>query len=114
MARKDFKGAAAQGVDRLFSANDATNSINSTNTNDSSEPLTPDEQTQTTRRQPKTGKYTRFSISLLPDQIQYVHVMSGILGCSLSAFIEQMVTKDMERNAAAYEQAKEIAKNVRG
>ena len=72
------------------------------------------EAAETRRTQGRKGyKMPRVSISLAPSAMEYVRIMAGITGKSITQYISDMVDKDAEVHAERYQRAKEIIKDVR-
>lgn len=51
----------------------------------------------------------RVNLALSPELFDYVRTMAGIRGESITAFLNEIVALSMEKNAAAYMAAKELA-----
>ena len=140
-AKKDLTGAINTGIDRLFSVNDPQKAQNAQpaqmtqeaqNTKQaqaqhkagevSQEQLTADldemaAMTAAAEARKTAGhkgyKMQRMNISLTPSEYDYVQIMAGVTGKSLTRFIGDLISREAERNAETYQKAKELIKNVR-
>ena len=66
------------------------------------------------RTQGRKGyKMPRLNISLTPSGMDYVKIMAGITGKSVTQYISDVVEKDAIVNAERYQKAKELMKDVR-
>ena len=135
MAKKDLTGAISTGIDKLFSANDAKKVKEAKQAQiaqATQEPHKADEvpqeqltadlddmaaMTAAAEARKTAGhkgyKMQRLNISLTPSEFDYVQVMAGITGKSQTRFIGDLISREAERNADLYKQAKEIIKNAR-
>ena len=135
MAKKDLTGAISTGIDKLFSANDAKKVKEAKQAKiaqATQEPHKADEvpqeqltadlddmaaMTAAAEARKTAGhkgyKMQRLNISLTPSEFDYVQVMAGITGKSQTRFIGDLISREAERNADLYKQAKEIIKNAR-
>ena len=137
-AKKDLTGAISTGIDRLFSANDqqpandaqqaqvtqqaqqATQPHKAGVVSDEQRAADVDEMTamieaaearKTAGR--KGFKMQRLNVSLTPSEYDYVQIMAGVTGKSLTRFIGDLISREAERNSEVYKQAKELIKNAR-
>lgn len=133
-AKKDLKGAITSGIDRLFSANDAqaaeaqqaqmaqevqeahkagevSDAQRAADIDEMAAMIAAAEARKTAGR--KGYKMQRLNISLTPSEYDYVQIMAGITGKSLTRFIGDLISREAERNADTYQKAKEIIKNAR-
>lgn len=128
-AKKDLTGAISTGIDRLFSANDPQTAADTQQTAQphkagevTDEQRTADidemaamtaaaEARKTAGR--KGYKMQRLNISLTPSEYDYVQIMAGVTGKSQTRFIGDLISREAERNADIYRQAKELIKNAR-
>lgn len=56
----------------------------------------------------------RFNIGFITDNRDYIEVMSRVRGESMTDFINYVITEHRKEHGEAYEQAKEIIKDVEG
>jgi len=54
----------------------------------------------------------RLNITLTPSGVEYVRVMAGITGKSVTRYISDIVDKDAAANAERYQKAKELMKDA--
>lgn len=131
-SKKDLTGAISTGIDRLFSANDPQQTQQAQVTQEAVKPHkageVSDEQraadvdemaamTAAAEARKTAGrkgyKLQRLNISLTPSEYDYVAIMAGLTGKSMTRFIGDLISREAERNHAAYDAAKEIIGNVR-
>jgi len=55
----------------------------------------------------------RLNITLTPSGVEYVRVMAGITGKSVTRYISDIVDKDAAANAERYQKAKELMQDAR-
>lgn len=131
-AKKDLTGAISTGIDRLFSANDpqhaqpaqmtqevkkthkaaeVTDEQRAADVDEMAAMIEAAEARKTAGR--KGYKMQRLNISLTPSEYDYVQIMAGVTGKSLTRFIGDLISREAERNADVYQQAKELIKNAR-
>lgn len=128
MARKkDLHGEIMKGADRFFSVNDAQEAQGAEDVGQDKQPHRAQDVTQerlaeevtamqkaidaaeARKTQGRKGlKMPRLNISLTPSGMEYVRVMAGITGKSVTRYISDMVDKDAEENAERYQKAREI------
>lgn len=130
--KKDLTGAISTGIDRLFSANDQQKATEAQQTQQAQQPHKAGEVTEAQRTADvdamtamieaaearktaghKGYKMQRLNISLTPSEYDYVQIMAGITGKSLTRFIGDLISAEAKRNAETYKQAKELIKNAR-
>lgn len=134
-AKKDLKGAITTGIDKLFSANDpqkgqetqqAQMTQEAQHTRKAGEvpkaqleadieemaAMTAAAEARKTAGR-KGYKMQRLNISLTPSEYDYVQIMAGITGKSLTRFIGDLISREAERNADTYRKAKELISNAR-
>ena len=133
--KKDLTGAISTGIDRLFSANDPqktkeqqqaqmtqevhkahkANEVPQEKLNaDIEEMAAITEAAEARKTQGRKGyKMQRLNISLTPSEYEYIQVMAGITGKSLTRFIGDLISREAERNSEVYQQAKELINNAR-
>jgi len=137
-AKKNLQGAISTGIDKLFSANDAQQAAEvqpAQMTQEVQKPQQPhkagevsDEQraadleemakmTAAAEARKTSGrkgyKMQRLNISLTPSEYDYVQIMAGITGKSLTRFIGDLISREASANSDAYQKAKEIIANAR-
>lgn len=141
-AKKDLTGAISTGIDRLFSANDPQTAADAQPaqmtqqaaqmTQQAAQPHKAGEVTDEQRAADidemaamtaaaearktagrKGYKMQRLNISLTPSEYDYVQIMAGVTGKSLTRFIGDLISREAERNSEVYQQAKELIKNAR-
>lgn len=128
-AKKDLTGAISMGIDRLFSANDTQqaqvtqqvkqphkagevpNEQRAADVDEMAAMTAAAEARKTAGR--KGYKMQRLNISLTPSEYEYIQVMAGITGKSLTRFIGDLIDRDKAANAETYQKAKEIISNAR-
>lgn len=136
--KKDLAGAINTGIDKFFSANDAqeTQPAQSAQpahmTQEAHKPHKAADVSEAQRAADleemaamtaaaearktagrKGYKMQRMNISLTPSQYDYVSIMAGITGKSLTRFIGDLISQEAERNADTYQKAKELISNAR-
>ena len=67
------------------------------------------EVTQTQGR--KGAKLPRINMAFTPQNLEYLRVMAGLRGQSVTRYVNALVEQDMELNRAAYDAAKRLAGN---
>ena len=132
-AKKDLTGAISTGIDRLFSANDPQTAADAQPAQMTQQAAQPhkagevtdeqraadiDEMAAMTADAGKTAgrkgyKMQRLNISLTPSEYDYVQIMAGVTGKSLTRFIGDLISREAERNSEVYQQEKELIKNAR-
>ena len=134
-AKKNLQGAISTGIDKLFSANDAQQAAEAQPAQMTQEVQKPhkagevsDEQraadleemakmTAAAEARKTSGrkgyKMQRLNISLTPSEYDYVQIMAGITGKSLTRFIGDLISREASANSDAYQKAKEIIANAR-
>ena len=138
MAKKDIQAAAARGADLFFSANDAQKTQLTQPTQQTVKPhKAQDEQpaqlaqtvqemqeaitTQETRKAEKKAaraaakkaEKRRLNIEITSGGFDYVSVMAGITGVSVTRFISDLIDREAATNNATYKAAKELINNAR-
>ena len=135
-AKKDLTGAINAGIDRLFSMNDqpqpAVEKQQAQEVQPAAQPHKAGEVSEAQRAADvdemaamiaaaearktaghKGYKMQRVNISLTPSEYDYVQIMAGITGKSMTRFIGDLISTEAERNADTYQKAKELIKNAR-
>ena len=141
MAKKDLTAAAARGADLFFSANDTHNTQDTQETQHTqkthkAQDMQPAQVAQAvqemqqdivTREQEKTARKEarkaataarrasrkRLNIEISGSGYDYVSVMAGITGVSVTKFIADLIDREAATNNATYKAAKEIINNAR-
>jgi uncharacterized membrane protein YgcG len=135
-AKKDLTGAINAGIDRLFSVNDqpqpAVEEQQAQEVQPAAQPHKAGEVSDAQRAADvdemaamiaaaearktaghKGYKMQRVNISLTPSEYDYVQIMAGITGKSMTRFIGDLISTEAARNADTYQKAKELIKNAR-
>lgn len=139
-AKKDLRTAAAKGADLFFSAADAANTGNTDDTHNAEstgntvqphraqdekpaqlaetiEEMTAaieaDEARKQERKRAKREEI-RVNIAITPRGYEYARIMGSICGKGMGRFISDLLDREATTNNAAFLQAKELIKNVRG
>lgn len=60
----------------------------------------------------KGYKMQRICMAFTPDNIDYIRIVSKIKGCSMTNFVNDIVTADRESNSELFEQLKEFNKKL--
>ncbi len=135
-AKKDLTGAISAGIDRLFSVHDqhqtaveeqqaqemqptaqlhkageVSDTQRAADVDEMAAMIAAAEARKTAGH--KGYKMQRLNISLTPSEYDYVQIMAGITGKSMTRFIGDLISAEAERNADTYKKAKEIIKNAR-
>lgn len=135
-AKKDLTGAISAGIDRLFSVHDqhqtaveeqqaqemqqtaqlhkageVSDAQRAADVDEMAAMIAAAEARKTAGH--KGYKMQRLNISLTPSEYDYVQIMAGITGKSMTRFIGDLISAEAERNADTYKKAKEIIKNAR-
>ena len=130
--KKDLTGAISTGIDRLFSANDTQQAQQAQMTQQAAQPHKANDVTDEQRAADidemaemtaaaearktagrKGYKMQRLNISLTPSEYDYVQIMAGVTGKSLTRFIGDLISREATRNQDVYQQARELIKNAR-
>ena len=59
----------------------------------------------------KGAKLPRINMAFTPQNLEYLRVMAGIRGQSVTRYVNALVEQDMELNRVAYDAAKRLAGN---
>ena len=129
-AKKDLKGAINTGIDMLFSeaaqaqvtqvaqevlkphkASEVSDEQRAADLEEMEKMTAAAEARKTAGR--KGYKMQRLNISLTPSEYDYVQIMAGITGKSLTRFIGDLISREAAANSEAYQRAKEIIANAR-
>lgn len=121
--KKDLSGAINRGADLFFSANDAE-------AQEAQQPYkaqeVPQEQLastvqdmqafieaqETRRTQGRKGlKMQRMNMSFTPSNMDYLKIMAGVNGMTITRFMNYLIEQHAEANAARYQKAKEIMRD---
>lgn len=141
MAKKDLKAAAARGADLFFSANDAQETQETQNTQHTVKPHKAQDTQQTqlaqevqemqeeintqeaAREERKKARKAetaarratrkRLNIDISKAGYDYIAVMAGIKGVSVTRFISDLIDREAETNNELYKAAKELIDNAR-
>lgn len=57
-------------------------------------------------------KAMRMNMAFSPTNTDYIRVMSGIKGMTMTQFINSVIEADRERNGKVYRMAKELSKEI--
>lgn len=138
MAKKDLQTAAARGADLFFSAVDTVNTDDTHNTDNTVQPhraqdeqpaqlaetiqdmtaaIEADEarkQERKKERERAKREEIRVNIAITPTGYEYAKIMGSISGKGMGRFIADLLDREASTNNAAFLQAKELIKNVRG
>lgn len=135
-AKKNLQGVISAGIDRLFSANDAEQEAANTQKGNMTQEAQPTHKAKEVSQEQRAKdiedmtamieaaearktagrkgfKMQRLNISLTPSEFEYVRIMAGITGKSQTRFIGDLISREAERNADAFNKAKEIIENAR-
>lgn len=130
--KKDLSASIHSGLDKFFSANDVPMTQEVPKEDEapkahkagevSQEQMTADieemqaltEAAEARKTQGRKGyKMQRLNISLTPSEYEYISIMSGLTGKSLTRFIGDLIDREAEANNEAFKAAKELIKNAR-
>lgn len=136
-AKKDLRTAAARGADLFFSAVDAEHTDDTHDTHNTENTIQPhraqdeqpaqlaetiqdmtaaieaDEARKQERKRTKREEI-RVNIAITPTGYEYAKIMGSISGKGMGRFIADLLDREASTNNAAFLQAKELIKNVRG
>ena len=56
----------------------------------------------------KGAKLPRINMAFSPQNLEYLRVMSGIRGISITKYVNTLIEQDREKNAETYEAAKRL------
>ncbi len=125
-SKKDLQGAISTGIDRLFSANDAQQPIEAQEQHRADDVSTEQREAdieemtkmiEAAEARKTSGhkgyKMQRLCISLTPSEFDYVRIMAGITGKSMTRFIGDLVSKEASENSDIYKQAKGLIMDAR-
>ena len=59
----------------------------------------------------KGAKLPRINMAFTPQNLEYLRIMAGLRGQSVTKYVNVLVEQDMELNQAAYDAAKRLAGN---
>ena len=59
----------------------------------------------------KGAKLPRINMAFTPQNLEYLRIMAGLRGQSVTRYVNALVEQDMELNRAAYDAAKRLAGN---
>ena len=59
----------------------------------------------------KGAKMPRINMAFTPQNLEYLRIMAGLRGQSVTRYVNALVEQDMELNRTAYEAAKRLAGN---
>ena len=123
--KKDLSGAIARGADLFFSTHDAPQQAH-----EAQEPYKAQEaseaqlkaviaqmeqriEAQEARRtQGRKGlKMPRMNMSFTPSNMDYLRVMAGIQGMTVTRFMNQIIEEHIEANAERYQRALEVMRD---
>ena len=123
--KKDLAGAITRGADLFFTANDSTQEAQ-----EAQEPHkvqeVPQEQIaatvqdmqafieaqETRRTQGRKGlKMQRMNMSFTPSNMDYLKVMAGVNGMTITRFMNYLIEQHAEANAERYQRVKEIMRD---
>ena len=137
MAKKDLAAAAARGADLFFSANDTQPTQPTQNTQPTQSTVTPHkaqdekpaqlaqtvqemqsaivthETEKAARKAEKQANKKRLNIEITSGGYDYVSIMAGITGVSVTRFISDLIDREAATNNAMYKAAKELISNAR-
>ena len=138
MARKDLAAAAARGADLFFSANDARNTQDTQPAQPTQKPhKAQDEQPaqlaqtvqemqeaiitretqkaeeKAARAAAKKAAKRRLNIEITSGGYDYVSIMAGITGVSVTKFISDLIDREAATNNSTYKAARELIENAR-
>ena len=111
--KKDIKAAATQGASVFDTiATGATQEVfkvQEVQTVQSTQ-----ERQEALKTQGKKGaKAQRINMAFTPSNMDYMRVLSKIKGQTLTQFVNELIAKEREANADAYEKAKFIIENIK-
>lgn len=125
--KKDLSGAITRGADLFFSAHDTQEAQEP---EQAQQPYKAQEaseaqlkaviaqmeqriEAQETRRtQGRKGlKMPRMNMSFTPSNMEYLRVMAGISGMTITRLVNQMIEQHAEANAERYQRAKEVMRD---
>ena len=59
----------------------------------------------------KGAKLPRINMAFTPQNLEYLRIMAGLRGQSVTRYVNVLIEQDMELNRAAYEAAKRLTGN---
>ena len=109
-AREAVQVHEAQEVKQVYRAQDVTPEALASSIADMQDKI---EAAEARRTQGRKGyQLPRLNITLTPSGVEYVRVMAGITGKSVTRYISDIVDKDAAANAERYQKAKELMKDA--
>ena len=60
----------------------------------------------------KGAKLPRINMAFTPQNLEYLRIMAGLRGQSVTRYVNVLVEQNMELNRTAYEAAKRLAGNI--
>lgn len=123
--KKDLTGAITRGADLFFSANDAVQEAQEAQKPYKAQEASKEqleatiqemqayiEAQETRRTQGRKGlKMARMNMSFTPSNMDYLKVMAGINGMTITRFMNLIIEQHAEANAERYQKAKEIMRD---
>ena len=134
MAKKDLAAAAARGADLFFSANDTQNTQETQLAQPTVKPhkaqdeqpaqlaqtvqemqnaITAHETEKAAQKAAKQANKRRLNIEITSGGYDYVSIMAGITGVSVTKFISDLIDREAATNNSTYKAARELIENAR-
>ena len=73
---------------------------------------TPDVQEVHSTQGRKGAKQQRINMAFSPENMDYMRVMAGIKGVSVTRFVNDLIARDREKNSAAYGTVKSLSEHI--
>ncbi len=104
---KGFKNAAAQAKPVYGTVIGSTHEVQQEQDAQCAEVISDIVQTQGR----KGAKLPRINMAFAPQNLEYLRIMAGLRGQSVTRYVNVLVEQDMEQNQEAYNVAKQLACN---
>ena len=73
---------------------------------------TPDIQEVHSTKGRKGAKQQRINMAFSPENMDYMRVMAGLKGVSITRFVNDLIARDGEKNSAAYRTVKNLSEHI--
>lgn len=73
---------------------------------------TPDVQEVHSTQGRKGAKQQRINMAFSPENMDYMRVMAGLKGVSITRFVNDLIARDREKNSTAYGTVKNLSEHI--
>ena len=60
----------------------------------------------------KGAKQQRINMAFSPEDLDYMRVMAGLKGVSITKLVNDLIAQDREKNSSVYRAAKDLSKQI--